>query len=139
MTELPKPSPAPCGSCPYRRDVPAGLWEAAEYEKLPAYDGETGDQLMKGAFGLFFCHQNDGHLCAGWVGCHDPVELLAMRLHPVDPSCFGYESPVPLFGSGAEAAAHGLSGVDDLSPEACHAIAKLIAKGIGRTTSEGDD
>ncbi|WP_367277007.1 DUF6283 family protein [Bradyrhizobium sp.] len=22
----PEPAPKPCGSCPYRRDVPSGIW-----------------------------------------------------------------------------------------------------------------
>lgn len=128
MTDLPKPSAAPCGTCPYRRDVPAGIWDASEYDKLPRYDGGTIDQLMAGGVGLFFCHQNDGHLCAGWAGCHDTDELLALRMHPVDPSTFGYVSPVPLFDSGAEAAAHGLSGVDAPDDSARRAIAKLQAR-----------
>lgn len=109
---LPRPAKAPCKSCPYRQDAPAGMWDASEYEKLPRYDGETFEQL-EGATALFFCHQQDGHLCAGWVACHDPDELLALRLHPVDPATFSYQSPVPLFASGAEAAAHGMSGIDE--------------------------
>lgn len=125
MTDLPRPSAAPCGTCPYRRDVPSGVWDASEYAKLPAYDGGTGEQAAKGAFGLFFCHQNDGRLCAGWIGCHDVDHLFAVRLHGVDPSAFDYESPVPLFASGAEAAAHGLADVAEPSEAARHAIGKL--------------
>lgn len=122
--KLPRPSPAPCGTCPYRRDVPAGLWDSSEYVKLPLYDGETWEQPTA----LFFCHQNDGHLCAGWVGCHDTHNLLSMRIHQVHPSTFDYESPVPLFGSGAEAAAHGLSGVENPDARARRAIARLTKK-----------
>jgi hypothetical protein len=107
--------------------VPAGIWEAAEYAKLPAYDRETGQQPLA----LFYCHQNDGHLCAGWVGCHDTHHLLALRVHPVDPSTYGYRSPVPLFASGAEAAAHGLSGVEEPDQRARAAIAKLIRRRKG--------
>ncbi len=125
MTDPPRPSAAPCGTCPYRRDVPAGIWSAEEYEKLPRFDGGTLDQLMQGGTGLFFCHQNDGHLCAGWVGCHDVGHLFAVRVSEVHPSTFDYVSPVPLFGSGAEAAAHGMSGIDDPGPDALAAIAKL--------------
>jgi hypothetical protein len=90
LTQLPKPSKAPCGTCPYRRDVPPGVWSAEEYAKLPRYDGETGDQIMQGGTGLFFCHQNDGKLCAGWVGCHDTRHLAALRFTRVDPSVFDY-------------------------------------------------
>lgn len=125
---LPGCAKAPCGSCPYRRDVPAGVWSADEYAKLPRYDGETFEQLKAGAMGLFFCHQQDGKLCAGWVGCHDMHHALAVRLHPVDPMVFDYESPVPLFASGAEAAAHGLSGVDNPDASARALIAKLDRK-----------
>jgi hypothetical protein len=125
---LPRPGKAPCGTCPYRRDVPSGVWHPREYAKLLRYDGETGDQLMNGATGLFFCHQQDGRLCAGWVGCHDTQHLLALRLSPVAPETFTYESPVPLFGSGAEAAAHGLARVDDPDAKARRAIAKLSGR-----------
>lgn len=131
MTDLPRPSRAPCGTCPYRQDVPAGVWDASEYAKLPRYDGSTMDQFLAGGVGLFFCHQNDGHLCAGWVGCHDTDHLAAMRLHQVHPDTFTYESPVPLFSSGAEAAAHGLSGVENPDARALAAIDKLAGK-LGR-------
>lgn len=125
MNDLPRPSKAPCGSCPYRRDVPAGIWVAEEYEKLPRYDGGTMDQFMAGGTGLFFCHQNDGHLCAGWVGCHDMDHAIAVRLHEVHPMTFYYVSPIPLFGSGAAAAAHGMSGVARPDRRAQLVIAKL--------------
>lgn len=128
MTAPPRPGKAPCGTCPYRRDVPAGIWSADEYAKLPRYDGETGDQIMKGATGLFFCHQQNGKLCAGWVGCHDMRHNAAVRLSPVARETFTYKSPVPLFSSGAEAALHGLSGIDAPGPEARRSIAKLLRK-----------
>jgi len=44
---------APCQSCPYRRDVPSGIWAHEEYEKILDYDNETGHQPMK----VFMCHQ----------------------------------------------------------------------------------
>lgn len=107
---------APCKSCPYRRDVPSGVWAEEEYAKLPAYDGEPFLQLIKGGASIFLCHQQDGKLCAGWVGCHGGGNLVALRLQAlvgaaVDPSVWAYESPVPLFGSGREAAAHGRKGI----------------------------
>jgi hypothetical protein len=103
------PASRPCGTCPYRRDVPSGIWAAEEYAKLPAYDGDVPEQAAAGAFGLFMCHQRDGNLCAGWVGCHDMENNLAVRMHTgeVDPAVYDYVSPVPLFASGAEAAEHG--------------------------------
>ena len=46
MTNLPAPQPAknPCGSCPYRKDVPSGVWAVSEYLKLVEYDRPTGEQ-----------------------------------------------------------------------------------------------
>ncbi|MGV1682932.1 DUF6283 family protein [Sphingopyxis sp. NJF-3] len=120
----PCPGKAPCGSCPYRRDVPAGIWHPEEYAKLPRYDGETWEQSPS----LFFCHQQDGNLCAGWVGCHDADHLLAFRMNRVDPSVFTYASPVPLFASGREAAEHGLLGVSAPDRRARQAIGKLQRK-----------
>ncbi|MCP3426923.1 hypothetical protein NBM05_13125 [Rothia sp. AR01] len=32
------------------------VWDASEYEKLPAYDRETIEQPTA----LFYCHQQDG-------------------------------------------------------------------------------
>lgn len=125
---LPRPSKAPCGTCPYRRDVPSGVWDASEYEKLPLYDGDTTQQIMGGSIALFFCHQNDGHLCAGWAGCHDTNHLAALRFNAVHPETFGYVSPAPLFSSGAEAAEHGMRDIDNPSPEARLAVAKLMGK-----------
>lgn len=128
MSVLPCPSKAPCGTCPYRRDVPSGVWAAEEYHKLPRYDNETWAQPMA----LFFCHQNDGHLCAGWVGSHDTDHLLSMRMHQVAPETFDYVSPIPLFASGADAARHGLADVDRPSAPALTAIGKLERKRASR-------
>lgn len=98
---------APCGSCPYRRDVPSGVWAANEYDKLPDYDGTIMDQVMNGASAVFMCHQQDNRLCAGWVGCYGAGNLLALRLTGVTRAMVRFKSPVPLFNSGAEACAHG--------------------------------
>ncbi len=95
----------PCGSCPYRQDVPSGIWQRHEYDKLPAYDAPTWAQPI----GLFMCHQRDGNLCAGWLACHDPRELLALRLaRDVDPAVYDYQTDVPVFASGAAARDHGV-------------------------------
>lgn len=103
---------APCPSCPYRKDVPSGVWAPSEYEKLPRYDLPTHEQPV----GVFMCHQQDGKICAGWVGCHDGYNLMALRFalarRKVDPEVLKYKSPVPLFTSGAEAAAHGMADVE---------------------------
>lgn len=111
-----KPRRSPCGSCPYRRDVPSCVWAREEYEKLPAYDLDTPDQPGR----LFMCHQKDGCLCGGWLMAHDRDHLLALGLHwrTLDSSVWDYAPDVPVFGSGAEAAAHGISGIEGPWPEA---------------------
>lgn len=121
MRELPCPARTPCASCPYRRDVPSGIWVAEEYRKLPAYDGETWEQPI----GLFMCHQRDGNLCAGWLACHDNGHLLALRINPIDPSAYNYESPVPIFASGKEAMEHGLADIKAPGARAVHLIGKI--------------
>jgi len=123
------PAPNPCGSCPYRRDVPSGLWEVEEYEKLDAYDRETPDQPI----GVFLCHRQDGRACAGWAAVHDMEDSLALRIGSAsgtidDPEPFlDYETTTPVFDSGAEAAAHGMREVRNPSPDARRAIDKLKA------------
>lgn len=121
MTPLPKPPKRPCGSCPYRRDVPSGVWAQEEYAKLPPYDGETWEQPL----GLFMCHQRDGRICGGWLQTHDADHLLALRLHPVDPSAYDYASDVACFTSGREAAEHGLKNIAAPDPAAHQLISKL--------------
>lgn len=127
MTAL-KCAKAPCKSCPYRRDVPSGVWAAEEYDKLPGYDGEIIDQLSAGARGLFMCHQQDGRLCAGWIGTHGAGNLAAVRMatEPLDLSVFEYESPVPLFATGAEASAHGKRAIRKPEGDAQRVIARLV-------------
>jgi len=126
MTDLPKPPKRPCGTCPYRQDVPSGIWHRDEYEKLPKYDGYVQGQVMSGALGLFMCHQRDGCLCAGWLQCHDTDDLVALRLNAVDPSAFGYTSDVPVFESGQAAHDHGVREIDDVSPSARVKIDGLV-------------
>lgn len=123
------PAPNPCGSCPYRRDVPSGVWHEEEYAKLPGYDRETASQSPD----VFLCHQQDGRLCAGWVACHDMNESLGLRLavsfgaievsdvHAI----LNYSTPVPIFASGAEAAAHGRAEIRTPGDRAAKTIDKL--------------
>lgn len=128
MTAPLKPPPAPCGSCPYRRDVPSGIWQQHEYDKLPEYDGETWEQSPH----LFLCHQRDGHLCGGWLACHDPRELLALRISPVHPDTFNYKTDVPVFSTGAEAREHGIREIENPGPQACKMMRGLVRKGLAR-------
>lgn len=121
-----KPRATPCLSCPYRRDVPSGIWAASEYDKLPEYDQPTALQPM----GVFMCHQRGGEACAGWAGCHNQQDhehdLLALRftgLNNVDAEAVrAYVSPVPLFASGAEAAEHGKRDIEHPSAEAIEKV-----------------
>jgi hypothetical protein len=122
------PAKYPCASCPYRRDVASGVWSPEEYAKLPPYDNATWGQPP----GAFFCHQQNGRLCAGWVGCHDMQESLGMRLAVSTglsiedyEAALSYTSPVPLFDSGAEAAAHGMAEVPAPGPKAQRTIRKI--------------
>lgn len=121
---------APCKSCPYRKDAPSGVWAPEEYAKLPKYDGEIIDQVINGAGGLFLCHQQDGNLCAGWLATHGPGNLLALRMHAdeVEPEVWDYESPIPVFESGAAAAAHGLAKIDAPDEKAVRTINRLVRK-----------
>jgi len=138
-TTMITPRKRPCASCPYRRDVPSGVWEAHEYDKLCGYDGDTAAQAMAGAFEAFFCHAKDGHLCAGWVGCHDMHENLAIRLRgDLDyDTILNYRSPVPLFTSGAEAAAHGKRDIASPGPAARRKIGQLV-RARSQTHKRGD-
>lgn len=124
------PCKNPCGSCPYRKDVPSGVWDESEYDKLPSYDGATFTQ----SFALFLCHQQDGHLCAGWVGCHDMNETMAMRLahHRMNDAeidkTFDYVCPVPLWESGQAARDHGMAELEHPTAKAIRVIDKLSSR-----------
>jgi hypothetical protein len=121
-----KPRPQPCKSCPYRRDVPSGIWAAEEYDLLPSYDCDTPYQPPT----PFGCHQASGHLCSGWLGYRNPYNLLALRIgltnETVDASALNYHTDVPLFASGAEAAEHGKRDIEDPSDEACELVEQLL-------------
>lgn len=122
--------PAPCKSCPYRKDVPSGVWHEDEYKRLPRYDGEIIDQAINGAVGLFMCHQKNGCLCSGWLACHGPDKLLATRLNAgsLDPEVFSYETKVPVFSSGGEAAEHGMRDINKPGAKAQQVMDRLIKK-----------
>ncbi|WP_440580906.1 DUF6283 family protein [Streptomyces sp. PT19] len=134
MTTLP-PAPRPCASCPYRTDVPSGVWSEEDYAKLPLYDGPTGFQPPR----LFVCHQHSAdddraRVCGGWAGCHDGDELMALRVAVAQgeitveaaEAIRGYTSPVPLFASGAEAAAHGIRDILNPGTDACRVMSKIV-------------
>jgi hypothetical protein len=120
------PRPTPCASCPYRQNVPSGIWAREEYDKLPAYDRETFDQPAA----AFMCHQQDGCVCAGWLGHADPTRLLAVRLGlssgNLDPTCADYQTDVPLFPTGAAAANHGTRDINGPRTDAVATMTKLL-------------
>lgn len=126
MSDPDQPQPVcrtrPCPACPYRRDVPSGIWDAEEYAKLLAYDRPTGEQPLA----AFACHATPQRLCHGWAVTHSnrghEHELLALRLLDLTPP--DGPAPVPLFESGQQAAEHGLR--DPLpGPDAIRAIRRL--------------
>lgn len=131
------PASRPCGSCPYRRDVPSGIWHPDEYAKLPRFDADTPHQPS----GVFLCHQQDGRVCAGWAGCHDMDRSLGVRIAAADGRLTGdeldavldYVSPVPLFESGTVAAAHGLAELEAPGVAAQRVMNKVAQRRTRRT------
>jgi Family of unknown function (DUF6283) len=130
MAEL-TPRKTPCASCPYRRDVPSGVWAAEEYDSLARYDGPTGEQAMAGALGVFLCHNDpEKSVCAGWSHLADE-NTLALRLadafdREVDvQAILDYRTDVPLFASGTEAAEHGKRDIEAPSAEAAETVRKV--------------
>jgi hypothetical protein len=136
MKVLLKCAKVPCKSCPYRRDVPSGIWHRSEYDKLPRYDGEMCDQIQKGGVALFDCHRHDGHLCAGWVGTHGPHNLVALRLQEVDPSVYSYRSPVPLFATGRDACNHGKRDIKKPGVRAQRMSERLIKNALHKSAGD---
>lgn len=120
----------PCGACPYRRDVPSGVWAADCYDLLARYDAPTGEQPPA----PFGCHATPERLCHGWAVVHSnrghEHELLALRLlqfrigEAIDVPAAG----VPLFDSGAQAAEHGKAEIERPSIKALCTSARLVSK-----------
>lgn len=134
------PAARPCGGCPYRRDVPSGIWTKAEYDKLREYDAETPFQPPK----IFRCHLEEktstrAKVCGGWAGCPSGKRMghelfgprIAVAEGRISPetlrAIMEYVSPVPLFNSGNEAADHGMRDIDNPGPDA-HALMDKIEK-----------
>lgn len=127
--------PKACDSCPYRRDVPPGVWAKEEYDKLPLYDCDA----PMPALSSFLCHQSHATeiatVCRGWLSVHrDSVaarisqikgELLPEDIPTADESNVYYES-------GAEAAKAGKRGVRRPSKAAKQKVRNLVRRGIGR-------
>lgn len=116
--------PTPCPQCPYRCDVPSGVWSHEEYEKLRLYDSETFDQ----PFSAFGCHAKPEFFCHGWAIVHTSrggrFDLLALRLGR-DAEVVIPEPTVPLFTSGNEAADHGQRNIESPDLAARKAVETL--------------
>lgn len=124
--------PTPCSTCPFRRDTPPGIWHPSEYEKLPRYDSQAPE------LAVFHCHQQTATgqetVCKGWlsvfrfdaIAVRLAVAFGALTVEQVKAPC-----KVPLYGSGAEACAAGLSACRRPGERALRAIRRLNAKGIG--------
>ncbi len=120
-----KPPKRPCGSCPYVKTTPSGIWHKSEYEKLTAYDNPTALQPPQ----VFMCHQQDGHICGGWLMTHDADHLLALRLNNVDEGAFNYfPHGVDVHESGKAACDFGVTGIAHPSDAAKKKIAGLIKR-----------
>ena len=115
MTDIRKES---CTSCPYRRDVPSGVWAESEYDRLAGYDAPTADQPPQ----AFHCHATPEVICHGWAAVskkHDHAhDLLGLRLL----------ASLGLFDSHAEAAEHGKRDIENPSEEALEVVARLGRK-----------
>lgn len=124
-TSQPTCRKTPCPACPYRRDVPSGVWAPEEYEKLRRYDAPTADQPPK----AFMCHATPARLCHGWAVVHSSrghnFGLMALRFMFHD-ARVPTEAAVPLFSSGNEAADHGQRDVARPSSRAEEAMSKLL-------------
>ena len=122
--------PKPCSTCPYRKDVPPGIWAEEEYQKLRGYD--DGAQPL--ALATFLCHQSTitdrETVCRGWLSVH--CESVAVRLAEargeVPPGAKYDPVPVPLYATGNEAADAGLRGVKRPSRKARREIDKLTVR-----------
>lgn len=116
----------PCTACPYRQDVPSGVWRHDEYEKLRPYDNETHAQPPA----AFRCHASPDSYCHGWAVTHTnrghEHDLLALRLQP---PLGGIPIPqIPLFSSGNAAADHGQRDIENPSPIAIELAKRIVRK-----------
>lgn len=125
----------PCSTCPYRKDVPSGVWHYEEYEKLRGYDDNT-------ALSVFMCHQssvaNVEMACKGWVMVHQnsvAVRLACMTRQIDHRTCFE-PTEVELYESGNAAADAGQRHIKRPRKKALKVIEKL--KKIGKF-GEGDE
>lgn len=125
------PRKQPCASCPYRVNVPSGIWHPDEYAKLERYDGEIHEQIQNDGTRVFSCHQDGVAVCSGWLGHREePSDLIAVRMGIIDgqldPSCAEYTTQTALFPSGHEAAKQGRRDLEHPSNRAQKAMRKIM-------------
>ena len=123
------PRKTPCATCPYRKNVPQGIWDWSEYQKLRRYDEDTATQPPN----LFMCHQGEGDICMGWWSCGgQPFELLAVRLAVIRGEIALEEleniTTIPIHPTHSAAAGHGTEKYYDPPQEARDAIEKIVRK-----------
>lgn len=128
------PDKGACTSCPYRKNVPSGVWAALEYLRLPDYDRPYEAQPRP----AFLCHRQTRKLCAGWIGTHGGNRLLAIAFlwmtRSIDKAtwkallAYQPDPRIELFKSGREACDHGLRDIEAPSPEALAVVASVLAK-----------
>lgn len=121
--------PNPCPTCPYRRDVPSGVWAEQEYVRLKEFD----DQRKISAF---LCHNGGSDpktnrtLCRGWVEVHNQNWGVRLALCQVEwNDANSKPTKVPLYKSGAQAMKAGLRKLNQPSREARAICDKLARKG----------
>lgn len=122
---------SPCVSCPYRKDVPSGIWAAQEYDKIEQYDKPTFAQPR----GVFMCHQQDNSLCRGWLDCHG-YNLLSVRmacstgkLSAIEVESALVAGPsVPVFATAGDASKHGRKSIARPGPKAQALMDKLLSQ-----------
>src|SRR5262245_53386882 len=91
----------PCSSCPYRQDVPGGVWDAEEYEKLAGFSAPFP------ALAYFLCHQGGTEhpqLCRGWLKVERDSVAVRLLLHTGQLTPAERDRPVTvaLYPTGAE-------------------------------------
>ena len=118
---------APCSACPYRKDVPSGVWQYHEYQKLREYDEPTFAQ----PFAWFACHATPDHACNGWAVVHSnrghEFDLVALRIRGIYPDQIP-DAATEMFASGNEAADHGQADIEDPTEDAVAVQERLLKK-----------
>ena len=132
---------SPCTSCPYRKDVPSGVWHFDEYEKLREYDNVEihADGSVQGALMPFLCHHTFDMpmetVCRGWLTVHQ--ESVAVRLAVLKGAVtveeVYAEVPEKLYATGNEAADFGQKKIEQPSRKARTVISRLLRNKKRRT------